>query len=398
MSNDYFNHPNPVVRHTRGRASSVNAIWAAIASGFNLLPGATDLIRGRVTYAADSGSANALVVALSKTLTAYQDGTFVRVKINTTNTGATTINVDSLGARSIKTVGGEDLAAGDLVAGDYAEFTCDEANTRWVLTGYQRSFLTRTETAATSAQAAQTAAASSASAASTSQAVAAASQAAAGTSEANAAASASSASTSASSATSSASAAAASASGASTSAVNAAASAVTATEKAGEALQSASDAADSETQAALSAAAAGAASPIDLASSNIGDLLQVIDIGGGTKGLAMSAQRLENSVAFTGATPSLNIANDQYFHGTLTANTTFTFDTAGLGATSVNAIFFALEITQGATPYTITFPAAEWNGGSPPDAPEASATALYVFTSPDGGSTWRGVQAGAAFS
>lgn len=154
MSNDYFNHPNPVVRHTRGRASAVNAIWSAIASAFDLLPGRDDLIRGRITYAADTGAANGLVVALPKSLTAYQDGTFIRVKVNATNTGAATINVDSLGTRNIKAIDGTDLLAGDLTAGDYAELTCDESNTRWLLTGYWRTALSRATQAAADAEAA----------------------------------------------------------------------------------------------------------------------------------------------------------------------------------------------------------------------------------------------------
>jgi hypothetical protein len=158
-------------------------------------------------------------------------------------------------------------------------------------------------------------------------------------------------------------------------------------------------AAISETNAAASAAAAGDASPVDLSSSNIGDLLQVIDVGSGVKGLAMSAQRLENSAAFTGTTPSLDIAADQYHHGALTGNTTFTFDVSGFGALSGNVVFFALEVTQDSTPRTITFPASvEWDKGIAPDAPDADETAIYAFTTRDGGTTWRGVQSGRAFS
>jgi hypothetical protein len=178
----------------------------------------------------------------------------------------------------------------------------------------------------------------------------------------------------------------------------AAASATTATTKAGEASDSADAAAASETQAALSAAAAGAASPVDVSAQNFGDLLQVVDDGAGGKELAMSAQRLENSASFTGTTPSLDIAADQYHHGTLTGNTTFTFDVSGFGAISGNAIFFVLEITQDSTLRTITFPASvDWDDGTAPDTPAINTKSVYTFATRDGGTTWLGVQSGTAF-
>ena len=167
----------------------------------------------------------------------------------------------------------------------------------------------------------------------------------------------------------------------------------------GQASDHADAAAESETQAALFAVAAGAASPIDLASSNIGDLLQVIDDDAGGKELAMSAQRLENSASFTGTTPSLDIAADQYHHGTLTGNTTFTFDVSGFGTISGNAIFFVLEITQDSTIRTITFPASvQWRNGLAPDTPATNATSLYTFMSRDGGATWRASYVGTGFA
>lgn len=149
----------------------------------------------------------------------------------------------------------------------------------------------------------------------------------------------------------------------------------------------------------LQEAAVIAATGLDVSAFNIGDLLQVVDDGAGGKELAMSAQRLENSAPFTGATPSLDIAADQYHHGTLTGNTTFTFDVSGFGALSGSALFFALEVTQDSTLRTITFPASvEWDGGTPPDVPVEDATALYTFASRDGGTTWRGALIGSAFA
>lgn len=71
---------------------------------------------GGYTYAADSGSANAITVALTPAPVAYSAGLAVEVKMNATNTGATTINVNGLGAKTVQ-MGGAALTAGQLVAG-----------------------------------------------------------------------------------------------------------------------------------------------------------------------------------------------------------------------------------------------------------------------------------------
>jgi len=183
-------------------------------------------------------------------------------------------------------------------------------------------------------------------------------------------------------------------------AVEAASSASTATTQAGLANTAKENAETAEENAALSAVAAGDASPIDLASSNIGDLLQVVDVGGGTKGLAMSAQRLENSASFTGTTPSLDIAADQDHYGTLTGNTDFTFDVSGFGTVANNVIFFTLEVTQdAATQRSIIWPTSvEWPNDQPPTAQPIGEKWLYAFRSRDGGATWEGRIVGRAFA
>lgn len=46
----------------------------------------------------------------------YQQGLMIKAKINTTNTGAVTIDVNTLGAKAVKTMDGRELGEGDLVA------------------------------------------------------------------------------------------------------------------------------------------------------------------------------------------------------------------------------------------------------------------------------------------
>ena len=68
-------------------------------------------------YAVTSGSSNAYVLAPSPALGAYAAGNRIIFEPNFTNTASATINVSSLGAKTIKTVYGEALAGGELVSG-----------------------------------------------------------------------------------------------------------------------------------------------------------------------------------------------------------------------------------------------------------------------------------------
>ena len=71
----------------------------------------------QVPYGVATGSANTYAVTLSPAPAAYTDGMAIAVKINVDNTGASTINVNGLGAKAIKKPNGSDVAAGNLKAG-----------------------------------------------------------------------------------------------------------------------------------------------------------------------------------------------------------------------------------------------------------------------------------------
>ena len=79
-------------------------------------------------YAAATGSANAYAVTLDPAPTGYVDGMAVAVKINVDNTGASTLNVNGLGAKPIKKPNGNDVAAGNLKAGSIYTFRYNGAN------------------------------------------------------------------------------------------------------------------------------------------------------------------------------------------------------------------------------------------------------------------------------
>ena len=74
----------------------------------------------------DSGGVNSYVLSLTTNLkppAKYFDNMTVRFKVGNTNTGASTINVNSLGAKDIKNIFGGDIPAGTLVTGRFAVVT-----------------------------------------------------------------------------------------------------------------------------------------------------------------------------------------------------------------------------------------------------------------------------------
>jgi len=85
------------------------------------------------SYAVATGSANAYAVTLSPAPAAYVEGMAVIVKINVDNTGASTINVNGLGAKTIKKPNGSDVAAGNLKAGSV--YTLRYNGTNFILQG-----------------------------------------------------------------------------------------------------------------------------------------------------------------------------------------------------------------------------------------------------------------------
>ncbi|MEK4606537.1 hypothetical protein [Geobacillus sp. FSL W8-1251] len=84
-------------------------------------------------YGVATGSANAYEVTLNPAPTAYVEGMAIAVKINMDNTGASTINVNGLGAKAIKKPNGNDVSAGNLKAGSI--YTLRYNGTNFILQG-----------------------------------------------------------------------------------------------------------------------------------------------------------------------------------------------------------------------------------------------------------------------
>lgn len=91
----------------------------------------THLKPGPIAYALTTGSADAYVADPSPALSALTAGAWLILKLNFTNTGAATLNVNSLGAKALKKLADQDVEAGDLRSGALVEVRYD--GTAWQL-------------------------------------------------------------------------------------------------------------------------------------------------------------------------------------------------------------------------------------------------------------------------
>ncbi|MDD2318146.1 MAG: hypothetical protein PHD57_12475, partial [Desulfobacterales bacterium] len=117
-----FTKPSAVVALTLAKDTDINDLADAVEEAFDLIPDETRLERGTTNYVASAGAGNAYTVSMPKTLGAYVDCYEVVMKANHTNTGAATIDIDGLGAKSLRRQYGEALAAGDIRANKIVPF------------------------------------------------------------------------------------------------------------------------------------------------------------------------------------------------------------------------------------------------------------------------------------
>ncbi len=110
-----------------------------------------------IASAADAGSTDAYAITLTPAALAYVTPMTIIFKANTVNTGACTLNVNGLGAKTIKKNYNSDLADGDILANQYVEVVYDGTNFQMIspisntLT-FTNGLTTRDMTAATGSQ------------------------------------------------------------------------------------------------------------------------------------------------------------------------------------------------------------------------------------------------------
>lgn len=88
----------------------------------------TDLASHGVYGTATGTNALTMSVALDSSVTSYPTFMLVAFKNTTANTGATTLNINSLGAKPIKKSNGNDLSSGSLKAGGVYQLRYDGSN------------------------------------------------------------------------------------------------------------------------------------------------------------------------------------------------------------------------------------------------------------------------------
>jgi hypothetical protein len=108
----------------------------SVMSGGIPLPNAYDMMTNVFGFIVAGGTANAITGTLSPAIAAYTQPLAIKIKIANTNTGAVTLNLNSLGTRSIVKISGgtiSALVAGDLVAGGIYEVVYD--GTQFIVLG-----------------------------------------------------------------------------------------------------------------------------------------------------------------------------------------------------------------------------------------------------------------------
>jgi len=105
---------------------------------FNQYSGAIVTAEGLkpLIYAADAGSTDSYAIVLSPPPTSYAliTGVSINFKANTLNTGAATLNLNSLGAKTILKMNDQALATGDIEAGQIVTVVYDGTNFQMVST------------------------------------------------------------------------------------------------------------------------------------------------------------------------------------------------------------------------------------------------------------------------
>lgn len=140
MPNDFFVNDDSLASGLVARASAVNALLDQLETGMDKLPTHATFKNGFIHFVDAAGSANAYTAALTKGPSTYTNGLTILIKINATSTGASTINVDSMGAKSIKYPSGDALDSGALVANALYILTYDSTLGYFVLVTNQQDW------------------------------------------------------------------------------------------------------------------------------------------------------------------------------------------------------------------------------------------------------------------
>ena len=134
MSNSYYVFSPRFIPGTKVRAQAVNNQFDLLEDAFDLLPTTPASIPlGKSTLGVESGSGNAYVVTMPNTRLANANGDEVVFKATHQNSGASTLQVDSIAAVSLVRWDGTALSSGDILVDSYYVARYDSTNTRFMI-------------------------------------------------------------------------------------------------------------------------------------------------------------------------------------------------------------------------------------------------------------------------
>lgn len=112
---------------------SGNVPASQLDTNFSQAVGALNALSTFSNYYVDSGAVNSIVITVPAPLAvSYAAGLALQIKVAVTNTGATTINVNGLGANAVVFPNGGAITAGLLVAGAVIQVMFDGTNFQYL--------------------------------------------------------------------------------------------------------------------------------------------------------------------------------------------------------------------------------------------------------------------------
>jgi len=150
MSNPYYTFTPRFVPGTKVRAGAVNAQFDLLEDAFDALPTSSSaIVLGTATLGVESGSGNAYVVTMPNTRTANASGDEVVFKATHQNSGASTLQVDSVPAVALVRWDGTVLSSGDILVDSYYVARYDSTNTQFKIVAPAQSTIVGALTYAT---------------------------------------------------------------------------------------------------------------------------------------------------------------------------------------------------------------------------------------------------------
>ena len=135
MANNYYVFTPDFIPGQKVASGEMNSQLSGIESGFDALPGAADAIVKGVAYrGTEAGSGNSYTITMDDTRTAYADGDRVLFKATHTNTGASSINLDSIGLIPLVLADSSATGASEILSGRFYEAVYVAASNHFQLT------------------------------------------------------------------------------------------------------------------------------------------------------------------------------------------------------------------------------------------------------------------------